>query len=283
MVWDAPSGRVVRTLQGEVQPPLYVTFSLDGKRLASYHHDFFNRGGFGGVKVWDLDTGRDVLSLPDQRQPAFLADGRTLATVGQRPGELPRVRLWELSTGREVGGYEARGVMGFSPDGRFLAAVPETVFGGGYTLEVRDAATGERLHTWEGQRSSPVGMAFSPDGKWLAGYGGAKWSNLYHQNEVPVWDLTAGRLAYLLRGHSDNVFAAAFSPDGRRLATVSRDQTVKLWDVPTGLEVLSLKGHGAPALDVAFDRDGRRLATGGADRTVKLWEAPPPSPGQGQE
>ncbi|HEY7311843.1 MAG TPA: serine/threonine-protein kinase [Gemmataceae bacterium] len=273
LIWEADSGRLVRTLEGAAAPPVRVCFSPDGTRLASYHYDLFERGGFGGVKVWDWKTGKDTLSLAGQRNPAFLPDGRTMATAGQEAGGLPRIKLWELDTGKEVGGYELRGLMGFSSDGRFLA----TVVGGdlrGYKVEVRSAATGEVVQTLLGEGQNLVGVTFSPDGKWLAGYCGKKWTNLYHQNEVPVWDRTTGRLAYILRGHTDNVHAVAFSPDGRRLATVSRDGTIRLWDLETGLETLTLKDHRGAVLDVAFDRDGRRLATGGEDRRVKLWDAP---------
>jgi WD40 repeat protein len=273
LIWESDSGRVVQTLKGAVQPPLRVCFSPDGTHLASFHRDFFQRGGLGGVRVWDWKTGRDVLSLAGQTSPAFLAGGQTLATQGQEPGALPRIKFWDIRTGKETGGYEQRGVMGFSPDGKFLATLP-TWGQGGYELELRDAATGEVRQSLSGNGPCPVGVTFSADGKWLAGYCGGKWTNLYHQNEVPLWDLTTGQLAYTLRGHTDNVHAVAFSPDGQRLATVSRDGTIHLWDLSTGLETLTLKGHRGSVLDVAFDREGRRLATGGEDGKVRLWEAP---------
>jgi tetratricopeptide (TPR) repeat protein len=69
----------------------------------------------------------------------------------------------------------------------------------------------------------------------------------------------------------------AYSPDGRRLATASVDQTVRLWDAATGQELLALKGHTDRVNAVAFSPDGRRLASaaGGEpsrDRTVRVWE-----------
>jgi WD40 repeat protein len=56
----------------------------------------------------------------------------------------------------------------------------------------------------------------------------------------------------------------AFSPDGRRLASASQDQTVRVWDLGTGQAVLVLKGHTDTVWAVAFSADGERLATGGA-------------------
>ena len=50
--------------------------------------------------------------------------------------------------------------------------------------------------------------------------------------------------------------SVAFSPDGKRLASASVDQTVKVWDAATGQETLSLKGHIGRVFSVAFSPDG---------------------------
>ncbi len=81
-----------------------------------------------------------------------------------------------------------------------------------------------------------------------------------------------------LKGHTGLVEAVAFSPDGRRLASTSDDQTVKVWDAGTGQEMLTLRGHTKGVMGVAFSPDGRRIASAGWDHTVKVWDA-----GIGQE
>ena len=75
------------------------------------------------------------------------------------------------------------------------------------------------------------------------------------------------------RGHSDGVWAVAFSPDGRRIATGSSDHTAKVWDAATAQELLTLTGHNDWVSSVAFFPDGRRIVTGSADQTAKIWDA----------
>ena len=58
--------------------------------------------------------------------------------------------------------------------------------------------------------------------------------------------------------------SVAFSPDGKRLASASRDGTVKVWDAATGQEIRTLKGHTGFVTSVAFSPDGKRLASAGS-------------------
>jgi WD40 repeat protein len=72
-------------------------------------------------------------------------------------------------------------------------------------------------------------------------------------------------------GGHQNLTCLALSPDGKRLASGSRDWTVKVWDTATGQETWTLQGHAGPVYSVAFSPDGKRLASGGRD--LKVWDA----------
>jgi WD40 repeat protein len=81
----------------------------------------------------------------------------------------------------------------------------------------------------------------------------------------------------VFRGHSDAVYAVAFSPDGKSLVTASFDHTLKLWETATGREVKTYggaTGHTKQVISVAFNQDGSMIASGSTDNTLKVWDVP---------
>ncbi len=84
-----------------------------------------------------------------------------------------------------------------------------------------------------------------------------------------------------LKGHTDPVYAVAFSPDGKTIATGSFDKTIKLWDATNGKELRTLagpQGHQSLVLSVAFSPAGDQLVSGGADNFARIWDVPSPKP-----
>jgi WD40 repeat protein len=69
------------------------------------------------------------------------------------------------------------------------------------------------------------------------------------------------------------VSSVAFSPDGRKVLSGSRDNTLKLWDAASGGLLRTFAGHSHEVLSVAFSPDGRQVLSGSRDNTLKLWGA----------
>src|SRR5262249_46225220 len=107
-------------------------------------------------------------------------------------------------------------------------------------------------------------LSYSPDGQKLAVAGIAG---------VQVWDVPSWTQQYDLTGHADWVRAVAWSPDGARLASGSRDQTIKIWDSASGALLSTLQGHADTVNALAWSPDGSLLASGSDDRDIRLWTA----------
>src|SRR5262245_51958854 len=81
-----------------------------------------------------------------------------------------------------------------------------------------------------------------------------------------------------LDGHTDPVYAVAYSPDGKSLITGGFDNTVRLWDTATRKEIKKFEGHANLVLAVAPSPDGKQVLSGSLDKTAKLWDYPKPGP-----
>jgi WD40 repeat protein len=105
----------------------------------------------------------------------------------------------------------------------------------------------------------------SPSGKQLA-------APDRDERTINVWEATTGTAIAVLRGHDGPVYALAYSPDGRRLASGSADKTVRLWDPAAGREVAVLRGHGKRVESLTYSPDGRRICSLD-EESGRIWDA----------
>jgi WD40 repeat protein len=206
-VWDAETGQGLFTLHGPGGPVYGVAFHpRDGHVLASAHHD-------GTIKLWDTRDGQERREIAAQKHPvlgvAFSADGELLAGACGKAGDL--VAIWNAATGtglhrfkRKVPGGICSSVA-FRPDGLFVAGVATT-----NDVYLWDLATGEVRETLP-HPLRPNRLAFSPDGRFLV--------TVSLDQTVRLWKVLTKQPPVEVRGHVGDVWCAAFSPDGRRLAT----------------------------------------------------------------
>jgi hypothetical protein len=202
-VWDAGTGREIRSLKGHAGGAWSVAFSADGKRIASGSADR-------SVKVWDADTGQEIRSLEGHADGvqcvAFSADGKRIVS-----GSWDRtVKVWDAGTGQEIhslkGHADAVQGVAFSPDGKRIVS-------GSWdrTVKVWDAGTGREIRSLKGHADAVQGVAFSPDGKRIVS--GST------DTTVKVWSAERDPSVLVLAGHLSQVAAVALSPDGASLAS----------------------------------------------------------------
>jgi WD40 repeat protein len=82
-----------------------------------------------------------------------------------------------------------------------------------------------------------------------------------------------GKTLYLYQGHTDQVLATAWSPDSKRIASGSRDETVQVWDALTGAHAFTYREHSATVAALSWSPDGQLLASGAWDQTVQIWNS----------
>jgi WD40 repeat protein len=89
---------------------------------------------------------------------------------------------------------------------------------------------------------------------------------------VKLWDVATGKEVNNLQDHIDAVFAVAFSPDGKRLASASQDRTVKIWNVATGKRLYTMSDALDGLTGIAFSPSGDQVAAAGYDKTIYVWQ-----------
>jgi serine/threonine-protein kinase len=282
MLWDLGTNEGQSLLNGVAAWPSATALSSDGLALATAVWKQNATGRAGGVKLWDLSTGKERATLPDPapiRVLAWSRDGETLATSSGNTIKLwdavaakPRAGAWSGGRSPKPGHQRPVTHLAFAPDGETLASASVVWQDNAATGEIKlwDIAAGKerKPFTLRGQISA---LAFSPDGNTLAvGHGQTG------EGKIALWDLPAAKHRVTLAGHAGPITCLAFTADGRTLASGSADQSVRLWDVGAGKELRPPGGQQGPATAVAFSPDGSALAaaTGSWELTVRLWQLP---------
>lgn len=193
-------------------------------------------------------SGEVVVPVTFQPQAVF-----RVASVGRCTSSLPGHSASILS-------------VGFSPNGRYLASGS-----GDATVRVWDVDTELPKCTLRGHKDWILAVAWSPDGKRLVT--GSK------DNDLRVWDVETGKQTPKkpLRGHRMWITCLAWEPEhvsGQclRIASGSKDGTIKIWNALRGVVEITLSGHDKGVTCIAWGGKGL-IYSGSQDKTIKVWEA----------
>jgi WD40 repeat protein len=266
-VWDVASGKNLCTQKLNAGQTLDARWSHDGKHLA------FCNAASGQAQILDAESLQVMRTLHAGYLPwaykyegmsSWSPDGQTLALTDSDH----TVQLWDLRTGLPVNtlGHEkmtgSTNYLAWSPDGKTLccgtpgnvAVLFDAKSGVALGVLIAEGAGGTRLWWW------------SPDGKTLASATGT-------DKLLRLSDPRTRQLIGTLEGNEGDFQCAAWSADGKILASGGRDAKVRLWEAATGKPLQTLEGHMGDVRSLAWSPDGKTLASSGADSKVLLWEA----------
>ena len=249
-VWDTASGEVTQQLSGHSGPVRAVAWSPDGQRLASGGED-------GTVRLWDAQTGKELTSTQGHVGPVWSLDWSPSGELLASGGADGAAHVWEAATGQVRqslrGHTDQIGDIAWSAAGDRLATS-----GRDSTIRVWDPLSGEELLQSSGwQAYQKV--------DWLSQ--GDQLAYISLLENLRIWDLSP-RVVRLV-GHTDFVYDAQWSPDGRRIATAG-EGTVRIWEWPGGrlLRTLELPS----GFYVAWSPDGGRLAIATLPGPFSVWD-----------
>ena len=261
---NLPDGAIARLGKGGVSyDDRGIAFSPDGNHLAVATSM--------GVWLYDAETFDEIALLTGHKEAvtavAFSPDGTTLASVSgfDFPGTL---KLWDVKTGQNIVTLQVKSgsvnSVAFSPDGTKLA----------WADQLWDVKTKQQLDIFKNNRLFEV--AFSPDGKILAGTGISTIERT-RSGVIKLYDVETGQLINTLVAtqrtklseSTKRISSIAFSPDGQLLASGSANGgTIKLWDVETGRNTATFTERpepGSSMLCVVFSPDSTKLAVGSVE------------------
>jgi WD40 repeat protein len=250
-------GSKLQVLEGHSQAVSAVTFSPDGKLIASGSLDKT-------IRIWNADVGTFSKTLTGHSlgvtSIAFSPDSKHVASASDDT----MIKIWAVASGdvlHTLSGHSCGvGSVSFSRVSDLLASTSHDG-----TIRLWKATAGASSGIISSQCDRFTSIALSADGKSIA-------TITARDRCVKLWRTETLSLEGITTDHEMEVTAVAFSPDSAIFASGSKDKTIRIWDSATRNLKLTLASHTRPVTALEISPDGLSIATGSIDRTVKLWE-----------
>jgi WD40 repeat protein len=251
-VWDLPSRKFLRTLEGHSESVNDVAVTTDGKAVSA--------SGDKTLKVWDLASGA-IRPTVQSHTGAVTAVAVTTDNKAISASTDHTLKVWDLSSASVIRTLEGHKSMvwdvAVTTDGKVISASAD------HNLKIWDWSSGTLLRTLEGHRSEVHAVAVTADGRVVSGS---------QDKTLKVWDLASGQLLHDLDAHSTGVDTVAVTHDGKAVSgSSSHDRTLKVWDLTSGKLLRNLEGRYISALALSASADGKEVwALDG--RRPKVWD-----------
>jgi WD40 repeat protein len=261
-LWDVATGEEVYTIRLDREDPSGIALTPDGGLIAASCADHTSR-------IYDLADGQPLAVIPGPSvmwAVAFSSDGGYLAAAADS-GSVCLYRLNGRQEQRRLGGHRHRvHRVAFHPRLPRLASCSDD-----NGIILWDAETARSLARWTAHRIWVTGLAYSPDGSLIASSCGP-WNREDFDFSIGLWDAEKGTLRKRLPGNTTGVWALAFDPSNRRLASGDEGGNVLVFDVDSGQILRRERVGNSLVTSVGFHDGGRQLLVGLSEGTVALFD-----------
>jgi WD40 repeat protein len=238
--------------------PVDVKFSRSGQLLLA-------NGGVGAksgrVVVWDVVTGKKLMTLGDDYDTVLAADIRPDQSQVALGGPSRIVKLWSTKTGELQHKIKKHTdwvtAIAFSPNGQMLATADRN---GG--VSVWDPESAQELFTLTGHKSAVTALSWRGDSKLLA--------SSSEDGTVKLWEMDEGKEAKSWNAHPGGVLSVNYA-HADRLVTCGRDNAVALWE-GSGKKLRDLEKCCDLPLRATFSSDGERVFASDFKGQVMVWK-----------
>ena len=252
-VWSGVNGALISQLIGHNGEVNSAIFKPIGNEIITASSD-------GTVRIWEGEKETFIEVVAKYASPItttnFSSDGEKIIIYG-----LDVAKIWDLKESKNIINLEGRSNLAFATN---FSSNGDRII----------ATSGKVIRIWNPQNANLIDV-LAGHKDWIASVDlSARGHKLLTASDSisKIWNIN-GQLTGSLKGHSNRVNYAIFSPDEQKIVTASRDSTARIWNSQNYKQLASLTGHSDDVVTATFSPDGRQIITASSDKTAKIWDS----------